>query len=437
MKKIKKFPVLDGNNSWYDITPYKNQLKSETLNGNANFDYVIIGGGFTGISAARRLAELKPNASIAVFDALKVGQGASGRNSGFMLDVPSTVKAKGFDLKRDSKTLELNRFGIRRLKQLVDQYGIKADWEESGKYFGANQKENFQKVDELVDVLEKLDVPHQVFNQKELTKKMGTNYYTRAVYTSRDILVNPASLIIGLAQSLPDNIKVFENTPLRSMQLQGEKRLKFDHGEIKTHHVIFATNAFNDPLHVAKSRLAPMFTYASMTRVLTKKELSAFKGVKSYGLTPAHDAGTTLRFTSDNRILIRNTLRASLTSDDTVLNKAREQHRKSLVNRFPQLLNVPFEYCWGGNICITLNGQAQFSENQKGVFSVAGMNGTGIVKGTFLGHYMAEYVCGEKSSELDFIMSHSQPSWVPPEPFRGLGAGARLYMEQRQADMEV
>jgi len=437
MKKIKKFPVLDGNNSWYDTTPYKNQLKSDTLNGNLGFDYVIIGGGFTGISAARRLAELKPKAKIAVFDALKIGQGASGRNSGFMLDIPSTVRSNNFDIKQSKKIVALNRFGIKKLKQLVNQFDINADWHESGQYLGANDADNYAKIDQTAQLLKAMDEPYEILNKAQLSKKLGTDYYSRALHTPGDVLVNPASLIIGLAKSLPNNVKVFENCPLRSMQLNGDKVLKFDGGKILAREVLFATNAFNEVLHVAKSRLAPMFTYASMTRVLTGKELKGFKGVAAYGLTPAHDAGTTLRLTSDNRILIRNGLRASLTSSNSAQEKAREQHRLSLINRFPHLINVPFEFSWGGNICITLNGQSQFQENKPGVFSVAGMNGTGIVKGTFLGHFMAEKMCGIKSKERDLIEDTSQPTWVPPEPLRGLGASARLYFEQRNAGMEV
>jgi len=437
MKKIKKFPVLDGNNSWYDTTPYKNQLKSDTLNGNLGFDYVIIGGGFTGISAARRLAELKPKAKIAVFDALKIGQGASGRNSGFMLDIPSTVRSNNFDIKQSKKIVALNRFGIKKLKQLVNQFDINADWHESGQYLGANDADNYAKIDQTAQLLKAMDEPYEILNKAQLTKKLGTDYYSRALHTPGDVLVNPASLIIGLAKSSPDNVRVFENCPLRSMQLNGDKVLKFDGGKILAREVLFATNAFNEVLHVAKSRLAPMFTYASMTRVLTGKELKGFKGVAAYGLTPAHDAGTTLRLTSDNRILIRNGLRASLTSSNSAQEKAREQHRLSLINRFPHLINVPFEFSWGGNICITLNGQSQFQENKPGVFSVAGMNGTGIVKGTFLGHFMAEKMCGIKSKERDLIEDTSQPTWVPPEPLRGLGASARLYFEQRNAGMEV
>jgi len=437
MKKIKKFPVLDGNNSWYDTTPYKSQLKSDTLNGNLGFDYVIIGGGFTGISAARRLAELKPKAKIAVFDALKIGQGASGRNSGFMLDIPSTVRSNNFDIKQSKKIVALNRFGIKKLKQLVNQFDINADWQESGQYLGANDADNYAKIDQTAQLLKAMDEPYEILNKKQLTKKLGTDYYSRALHTPGDVLVNPASLIIGLAKSLPNNVKVFENCPLRSMQLNGDKVLKFDGGKILAQTVLFATNAFNEVLHVAKSRLAPMFTYASMTRVLTGKELKSFKDVAAYGLTPAHDAGTTMRLTTDNRILIRNGLRASLTSSNSAQEKAREQHRLSLINRFPHLINVPFEFSWGGNICITLNGQSQFQENKPGVFSVAGMNGTGIVKGTFLGHFMAEKMCGIKSKERDLIEETSQPTWVPPEPLRGLGASARLYFEQRNAGSEV
>ena len=437
MKKVKRTPVLDGNTAWYQLSPYRDLLEGKTLANQSHYEYVVIGGGFTGLSAARRLAELNPQASIALFDSLKIGQGAAGRNSGFMLDVPTYITAEDFDLERDRKLVEINRFGIKRLKSLVEKHGIDAQWRETGKFLAACHQDNHQKVDDYIKVLNWLDVPYQVYDQQQLSQTMGTPFYTKAVKTLNDVLVNPASLAMGLAKSLPDNVDIYQNTSLSSYQFDAERVLYFGDRKVVAGSVIFATNAFNGELGASDSRLAPMFTYSSMTRPLTEQELASLGDIDSYGLTPAHAAGSTVRFTDDKRLLIRNTLYSTLVSNDRLLDKARDKQRQSLINRFPSLQNVPFEFTWGGNICITLNGKPLFKRLQAYVYSTAGMNGTGIVKGTVLGHYIAEYACGVNSPELDFIRDYAKPSWLPPEPFMGFGAAARLYLEQKIAGREL
>jgi len=441
MKKVKAFPRIDGNIGWYDISPHKGKIKGGPLTGNHIVNFTIIGAGFTGVATARRLAELHPNAKIALVDALKIGQGASGRNSGMLIDIPISriENPKEFDCQRESTSHSLNKFAINRMKGTLDEHNIDAHWTQSGRYLAAREADNYHRIENFIAVLKQLGEPHEVLSQSQLTKNLGTEFYNKAVYTPNSILVNPASLIMGLASVLPKNIRVYENSPLRSMSLEGEKGLWFDKGKIKTDKIIFATNAFNEATHVSKNRLAPMFTYASLTRVLTSKELKGFNGVMDcgYGVSSAHAAGTSLRFTCDNRILIRNTVRASLKGNQAFYDKALKRHRSAFINRFPQLKQVPFEYTWGGNICMTLNHNNEFHESHPGVYSVAGMNATGIVKGTYLGYYMAEYINGNNSPELDYILDHSQPSWVPPEPLRTIGAAASLYSIERKAGIEM
>lgn len=437
MKKIKKFPVLDGSNGWFDTSTYKGKLNSKILDENRTYDFVIIGAGVTGISAARRLAEIYPQAKIALIDALKIGQGTSGRNSGFMIDVPHFLDPNNLDIDKESKTVELNKFAIKRLKDTIEEHDLKPEWNHSGTYLAANEECNFNNIDAFIQTQKKIGSQYEVLSQSELVKRLGTHYYKKAVYTPGTVLMNPASLMMSLASVLPENIDIYEDTPLRSMQLSGEKTLQFDKANIKCDQIVFATNAFNEAVHASKNKIAPVFTYASLTRVLNSKELLNFEGIASYGVTSAHPAGTSLRFTSDNRILIRNTVNASLTSNETSLKRACEKHRLSFENRYPNIKGVPFEYSWGGILGMTLNHQSHFSETNKGVYSVAGLNGLGLAKGTYLGHYMAEFICGKSSSQLDFILKNENPSWIPPGPLTTLGANLRIRYEEYRAGMEI
>lgn len=246
------------------------------------------------------------------------------------------------------------------------------------------------------------------------------------------------ALAISVASALPSNVTLLENTPVQAINLT-KKVIQTEKARLSADTIVLATNAFTEKFGVSNNRITPIFTYASLTRRLNVSEMASFKGIAPWGLTSAHPAGTTVRFTSDQRIFIRNTLnyQPHLSSSKVVLDKATATHRKSYLARFPQLADVPFEYTWGGMICVTMNHEPVFKQYSPNVYVMAAMNGVGVAKGTYLGHYMAEYICGKESSELDFIFKHSAPSWIPPDPLRSVGAHIRLSFEEHQAKGEV
>lgn len=438
MQQIKKLPTIDGQLGWFESVSFTRPMPVQKAEKDEHFDIIIIGAGFSGLATAGRLAELRPTARIALIDALEVGQGASGRNAGFIIDLPHNLDPTEPDVAVNNKVRDLNNFAIQRLKRIQEQQGFDVSWHEAGKYLAAHEEKHLSGLTDFVNTLEAIGEPYEILNNDALAERLGTHYYKRAVYTSGNILVNPAALAISVASALPSNVTLLENTAVREIAL-ANKIIQTEKARLSADTIVLATNAFTEKFGVSSNRITPIFTYASLTRQLDDSEIRNFERIEPWGLTSAHPAGTTVRLTSDNRIFIRNTLnyQANLSSPKTVLDKAKAKHRKSYLARFPQLPNVPFEYTWGGMICVTMNHEPVFKEHTSGVYVIAAMNGVGVAKGTYLGHYMAEYICGKQSPELDFILTHSAPSWIPPDPLRSVGAHMRLYFEEHMAKGDV
>ena len=440
MQQIKHLPTYrhDGQLGWFHTVPFTRPMPVRQATENAHFDVLIVGAGFTGLATAGRLAELRPEARIAVVDALEVGQGSSGRNAGFIIDVPHTLDPAKPDAVLNGMFRDLNNMAIARLKAIQTQQGLDVCWHEAGKYLAAHEDKHVANLTAFTTMLESIGERYDTLTGSTLAKRLGTDYYKSAIYTAGNVLVNPAALALSVASALPSNVTLLENSPILQVDC-ARKTVQTANAQLSAKTLVLATNAFSEQFGIGRRAITPVFTYASMTRPLRDAELTQFDSVQPWGLTSAHPAGTTVRLTSDRRLFIRNVLnyQPHLTSNQALLAAAKAQHRQSYAARFPALQRVPFEHTWGGLICVTTNHEPVFTQHAQGVYAAAAMNGVGVAKGTYLGYYMAEWICGKPSVELDFILQHAAPSWVPPDPIRSLGAKLRLHHEARAAQGEI
>lgn len=439
MHKVKKLPQVDGDLGWLETSPDSDARLGNRLKGNQEFDVAIVGAGFTGLSVASRLAELHPSMRIAIVDALRVGEGTSGRNAGFLIDLPHNVKFGKTGVEHARALYRLNTFAIDRLKTFRDRHSIPS-WDHAGKYMAAHEQANFPGLDKFRGMLDHAGFEYEVIEGDALAKRLGTDYYRSAIYTRGNVLVNPATLVRGIARALPRSVSLFESSPVRAIEYGPPHRLHLVGGTISAPVVVQATNSFAEEFGRLANRIAPVFTYASLTSPLSDENARRyFDGVKSWGLTSAHLAGTTVRFTDDKRIFIRNTydFLSDLRTRSDDLDAAWRQHRLSFEARFPFLRDMAFDYTWGGMICMTQNYEPVFRKAGDGIYLLGGCNGVGVVKGTYLGYYMADYISGIDSEDLRFVLDNSSPPWIPPDPLRSVGAKVRIAWEATRAKGDV
>ena len=125
--------------SWIkDLTPRTN---IKTLQSNEECEWLVIGAGYTGLSAARKLGLLNPNQKIILVDAQIAGEGASSRNSGYLVD---TTLNDGFtsnkELDNYKKKTDIYDLGIQVVKKFINEHQVDCDWNECGKYFASDRK---------------------------------------------------------------------------------------------------------------------------------------------------------------------------------------------------------------------------------------------------------------------------------------------------------
>ncbi|CAD5261063.1 MULTISPECIES: NAD(P)/FAD-dependent oxidoreductase [Halomonadaceae] len=402
------------------------------LSGQSEADVVIIGAGYTGFAAASAWQQARPEDRIKILEADQVGEGSPGRNSGFMLEIALANDARPEELERMEKLNALSRQTMALLRERVERLGIDCQLERSGTYRAARSTIGQRALSQYEEFLKAAGLSCQTLNGSQLAERIGTRYYTQGIYSPDCYLVQPAALIVGLADSLEAGIELHEHSPATQIVPDGKKwRVTTPEGEVTAGQVILANNAFSRALGADSSRLTAIYTYAAITDPLPQPERQRIAET-TWGLLPAHRLGCTLRTTADGRLMIRSRYSYEREADNA---RIEAELKASLEARYPELTPVRFDKVWGGTTGLTYNGAPLWGEIQPGLYVSAGCNGGGIVKGTFLGDALARHALGQPVEDIASLFGKA--SWMPPDPVRRLGFYLTSEMERRKAKNET
>ena len=437
MTAVSILPDYDRQNGWLEILGP--QPDPVVLDGDLHADHVVIGAGYGGLAAARRLAELDPDASVVVLEADRLGNNAAGRCSGFIIDHAHNIRAKGFadDTDNARRQIALNRAGVDWLDEIVHREGIQCDWRREGKIHAAASEKGEKTLMGFAASLDAVDEDYHLYDGAECTRRFGTGFYRLGLHAPHSVLVNPAELVIGLSRTMPENVQVFESSMVTDFSLGPPHTLRTGRGSVRTPSLVLAANGFGEGFGFFRNRLIPLITWGSMTRPLTDAEVEALGGDENYAIIPAHPAGTTVRRRPDRRILIRNQYTFSRRSNITRgLEAVKRVHERSFRNRYPMLPDVEFEYSLRGALGLSRNGAGVCGRVADGVWATMVYQGTGMAKGTISGKYLAEHMMGQTDPLMDLLTAGEGPSRNFPDPFNRWGVRLNARWRRRQAGIE-
>jgi len=431
--------VNDNSCGWINDLDKRSSIK--TLDREQSCDWLIVGAGYTGLSAARKLSELHPNQKIIIVDAQLAGEGASGRNSGYLVD---TTLNDGFtsnkELSNYKKKTDIYKLGIEAVKKFIKEHQVDCDWNNAGKYFASSNIKDENILINFGNTLDKLGFEYSLFNKDELNRKLGTSFYNLALYTKGGILLHPGKLVRAMVDILPDNIELYEQSQLLEWKKKSDTIIcNFNNNSITTKKIIFCTNGFLKSLGIKANYNFPLTLTASMTRSLTDVEFKSIGEPKEWGVLPVRPMGATIRMTKDKRILIRNTAEVHnpFKMSDYDLKKRTLRQKLGIKKRFPILPNDIIESSWSGIVSRTRNSSQIFEKIDENVFVAGCYNGSGIGVGTLFGEQIAIKASGENSEEINIIESRNKPTWLPPQPFLNIGVKARLIYERFRSKKDI
>ncbi|MEI9431713.1 NAD(P)/FAD-dependent oxidoreductase [Mesorhizobium sp. Cs1299R1N3] len=402
----------------------------------------MIGGGWMGLHAARRYAELNPDSSVVLVDAGRIGDNASGRCMGFVIDLAHNPRKQDFveDIRGNKEELFVNLDGIAYIRSAVEEQGVDCDWDPQGKYHSAATPHGVEDLKRFSEALDKLGQNYSWVEREEIRSITGSNHYIRALHHPGTILLQPAKYLKDAVRRLPSNVVVHENTPITSVQFGAPKHVcETPTGTLRASRVIICASGYLTRFGFFENRAIPLYTFASMTRQLTENELSRVGSKAAYGLIPANSFGTTVRRTIDNRLFLRNVYAYATdfkTTRQDVM-KARREQQIAFDRRWPELSPIGFEASWGGLLTLAQNGGMVFGELDRNVYGAAFCNGTGVARGAAFGKAIAEMASLRTSPVIDILKTRASPSKPYPKPVTAMGVRIVTAFRFRQAGAEV
>lgn len=361
-------------------------------------DVVVVGGGLTGLSAARRSAEL--GASVVLLEAERLGWGASTRNAGMchpgykhsvMELVAAHGEARGTALYRE--TID----AYEHVKALCAS-AIDADFVESGHLVLAATPRHAAGFGASAEALRSVDMPARVVARGDLRSEIGTDGYFGGMAVERSAGLHPGKLVAGLARLAEEaGVSLHEETrALRTRpQADGRKVVETSRGAILARDVIVGTNGYTGSLTPSlRRRLLSIGSFIIVTDPLPP-DLAAELSPRGRMFFDTRNFLHYWRLTPDNRMLFGG--RASMWPG-SILHTA-EILQRSMVDVHPQLAGTRIAYAWGGRVAFTFDRMVHAGRADGASYAV-GCCGSGVAIMPWLGMRLAEWVGGGAPPEL-------------------------------------
>jgi len=384
----------------------------------ANVDVVVVGGGFTGLSAALHLQLM--GASTAVIEAAEIGFGGSGRNVGLvnagMWTMPSSLASELGDV-HGQRLLSLLGDGPDLVYELVQRYEMDCDAVRNGTLHCAVGSAGLKNIAQRAREWQVHGAPVSLLDAEETARRTGTRRYRGALLDLRAGTIQPLAYVRGLAHAaIAEGARVFTRTRVRDAEDLGSHwRLRTDSGgSVNAKWVVVATNAFTEvagPWSALRTELVHLPYFNMATTPLPARLLeTVLPGREGAWDTP--DVLTSFRLDRHGRLVLGSV--GALRGTGSAIHRG--WGRRALVKLFPQLEGIGFQYEWYGWIGMTTDALPRFHRLARNTVSFSGYNGRGIATGTTFGRELARLVSGE-TSEDELALPATPPAAVA---FRGL-----------------
>ena len=394
--------------SWYAATaeplPHCPPLRGET-----RCDVCVVGGGFTGLSAALHLAQA--GFDVALIEAHRVGFGASGRNggqvgSGQRKGQDELEKQYGLDDAR--KLWDVAEDAKSLVKSLISQHEIDALWRDGVAHADWHDK-NVPDEHAYAEHLQKHYDYDQIepLNRDQIAALIPSGVFAGGVMDWGAGHIHPLRFALGLGRAAQQaGVRIYENTAAHRVT---RGLVQTDRGRITADQIVLATNGYHGGLNrKIAARVMPINNYIIATEPLGPRAAEVL--TKDIAVADSKFVVNYWRLSEDNRLLFG----GGESYGDRFPRDIASIARNPMLTIYPDLADVRIDFAWGGTLAITPTRMPDFARPEPGIWSASGYSGHGVALATMAGKLMADAINGD-AARFDLMTKVQSPA------FPGLG----------------
>ena len=421
---------------WLDSLPH--DAVQPALEQNIDCDLLIVGGGFCGLWGAIQAKEQQPNRDVVLIEARAIANGASGRPAAIM----STSVMHGIDNTErmfPDEVAELENLGKENMdgfREAIERYDIDCDIEWSGEMKVSIGDQGLPDIDEETHLYHKYGHDAEKLDKPGVQAQVNSPIFHGGVWSKkRSGTINPGKLVRELKRVALDlGVRIFEHTPhLKNSHSTDGITVSTPHGSIQANKVLLATNAWAVGHKRISTRVSAIRDRIVVTEPLTTEQMESVGWKNRQGIYDTRTQLNYMRLTKDNRILFGGRLEYFFGNNtDPIQDKSPIPYIRlveSFYRTFPQLKgSINFSHAWSGPIGLTTRMAVHYQRyHDDNMVFAGGYSGFGVTATRFGARVALAILDNQDIPETRMTFAKTEPNYIPPEPFRWIGAKITMY----------
>jgi gamma-glutamylputrescine oxidase len=426
-------------NFWFKAADLENQKINEPLRGSHKADVVIVGGGYTGLSAAYHIREKFPNKEIIIVEGACCGYGASGRNGGFCIATDLIREVKSDDPEIRQKNVEISFYGMNFIKKMIAKHNVVCDFEENGMLGVALTEKQVRDLEAYQEKLKEFGIGSALLEGEELKSEIISPHFKAGLVIPHGAILNPAKLAREMKRVVEEcGVKVKERTVVTRINPGKIHLVETELGEIRAPVLVLAVNAYAHKLGFFKDRVFPVSVFQIATEPLNQSQWDSIGWKNRRGL---YDMRTKFSYSipsSDGRIVIGGSDFTYYAND--AISSGNDMYvtrkiKRDLFSFFPQLEGLQIEHMWGGTTTYTLDRTPSvgvIGEDQNIYYGVGLSEGVPTTQ-TF-GRIIADLMAGEENDYTKHYTVNRDIPYAGPTTLRKYFVRGGMWVMEKKND---